>query len=111
MINITQGDQANLQLTATDGMGNPIDLTGASFVSLLRGSNGATISYANSQHTANPDQVNFKGQYLLALSPSDTNNIPVGVNKELLTQITQGGNPIFYRGPNLVNVRAPIPVA
>jgi hypothetical protein len=104
MIKFTQGDQVTLNFTATDGLGNPIDLTGATFTTLMRGLQGATISFPNSQHTANPDQINFRGQFTLDLASSDTQSIPNGINKEIVTEIVIGGATIAYRGENILTV-------
>lgn len=111
MIKFTQGDTADLLLTAQDGQGNPVDLTGATFTTYIRIANGAVVTFLNSQHTANPDQVNFKGQYTLSLSNTDTVGIPVGINKEIITLIVIGATQINYRGPNILTVASPIPVA
>lgn len=109
MIIITQGDTANLGLTAVDGSGNPIDLTGAAFTTYIRGANGVVLTYPNGQHTANPDQTNFKGQYVLALANTDTQNIPFGNNKEIVTLIVIGATQINYRAPNILTVLSPVP--
>lgn len=111
MIKITNGDTASLVLTATDAQNFPIDLTGATFTTTLRGLNGALITYLNSQHTANPDQVNFKGQFTLALSANDTNAIPPGKNKEIITLIVIGATQISYRGPGVLTVLSTNPAA
>lgn len=111
MIKITQGDTASIQLTATDGNNRPIDLTGASFSTSVLGDNGVAISFPNAQHTANPDQVLFKGQFTLALSSIDTMGIPVGINKEIITLIVIGLTQVNYRGPSALNVYSPIPVS
>lgn len=111
MIKFTQGDTVSLKLTATDGQGNPIDLTGATFSTTMRGFDGAVITFPNSQHTADPDQINNKGQFVLALSSTDTNNVPAGINKEIITLITIGLTQINYRGPNILTVVTAIPVA
>lgn len=108
-IQFTQSDTALLQLTAQNGNGVPQDLTGADFTSSFLGLDGAVISFGNSQHTANPDQVLHRGQFTLSLSAADTNSIPAGINKELLTLVVQGGQQIYYRGPNLVTVFTKVP--
>lgn len=109
MIKITQGDTATLNFTAEDGNGNPIDLTSAVFTTSVRGLQGAEISFPNSQHTANPDQINFRGQFSLALASSDTASIPNGINKEVVTEIVIGATTIFYRGENILTVYLQIP--
>lgn len=109
MIQFTAGDSANLVFTAEDGDGNPVNLTGAVFTTFFRIANGLTVQFDNSQHTANPDQINFPGQYTLALAVSDTAPIPPGDNKEVITEVVQGGSTIYYHGPNILNVLSPIP--
>lgn len=109
-INFTQGDTALLNLTAIDGNQNPIDLTGATFTTLINGSNGIVISFPNSQHTANPDQVNSMGQYVLALSTSDTASCGLGNHKEIITQIVIGATTVYYRGFNTLQVYPPVPL-
>lgn len=111
MIRFTQGDTVVLNLTANDGNGNPITLTGATFTTYIRGANGVNITFPNSQHTANADQVNFKGQFTLSLSSTDTGNIPIGINKEIVTVITLSASPVAYRGPNILTVMSINPVA
>lgn len=110
MIQFTQGDTATLSLTATDGHGVPVDLTAATFTTSFRGEDGSVISFPNSQHTVNPDQVLYRGQYTLALSSSDTMSIPIGQNKEIISKIVQGMSVIYYHGPSMVNVLQNIPV-
>lgn len=110
MISFTQGDTAVLNLTATDGAGNPIDLTGASFTTYFRDAQGAAIAFPNGQHTANPDQVGFRGQFTLALAIPDTQSIPAGIDKEIISQIVIGAATIYYRGPAICNVLGPIPI-
>jgi hypothetical protein len=110
MIEFTQGDTATLDLTATNGNGTPVDLTAAVFTTSFRGTDGVVISFPNSQHTANPDQVNFKGQFSLALSSADTDSVPVGKNKEIVTKIVQGLSTIYYHGPSALNVLNKIPM-
>ena len=47
----TQGDYAVLNLTATDGNGNPVNLTGASFSTAILGPNGTSpVVFGNGQH-------------------------------------------------------------
>lgn len=109
-IQFTQGDSAVLNLTATDGDGNPIDLTGATFQTLVNGiNNGTPVVFPNSQHEANSDQVSNTGQYTLTLSEDDTASCGLGSHKEILTQITIGGNSVYYRGFNTLQVYAPVP--
>lgn len=109
MINFTQGDQVILSLTAVDGDGNPVDLTGASFVSQILGYGGMPVSFPNGQHTADPDQVANRGQYTLALSIDDTTSCNIGYDKDILTLISLGSTPIMYRA-RILNVLPPVPL-
>jgi hypothetical protein len=110
MIEFTQGDTAVLNLTATDGNNVPIDLTGAVLTTTFRGQDGAVISFPNGQHTVNPDQLNFRGQFTLALTAINTAAVPVGKNKEIVTKVVLGATTIYYHGPGLLNVLPAIPV-
>lgn len=107
MITFTQGDYAVLNLTATDGDGNPINITGGSFTTLINGPNGSPVNmFPNGQHVI-VDGPN--GQFTLTLQPEDTGNCGLGLHKEILTQIVIGGDPITYRGINTLTVYAPVP--
>lgn len=111
MIQFTQGDTALLSLTATDGQGNPVDLTGAVFTTLIKGPNGqAIISFPNSQHTANPDQVGSRGKFVLALSTSGTASCGLGTDKEIITKIVISASTTYFRGVNILEVFPPIPL-
>jgi len=107
MIEFTQGDTALLMLIATDGQGNPFNITGAVFTTFVKGPNGVIASFPNSHHTI----VNAAlGQFQLALGTSDTANCGTGPSKEILTQVVQGASTIYFRGPNLLTVNPPVPV-
>lgn len=110
MIEFTQGDSAVLNLTAVDANNNPIDLTGAAFVSAFRGPQGLGVFFDNSHHVANPDQVNFRGQYTLSLSTTETPTVPIGDEKGISTQITIGSSVVYYHGEGICNVLSPIPI-
>jgi hypothetical protein len=110
MIKITQGDTAVLNFTATDGQGAPIDLTGASFTTTMVGLDGAIVSFPNNQHVANPDQVNFRGQFTLTLSIDDTMQLRPNNFKDVVTQIVQSASTIYYHGNNILSVLVPIPL-
>jgi hypothetical protein len=106
MINITQGDYAVLNLTAQDGNGNPVNLTGATFSTQIVGTNGVVVTFGNSQHAI----VNAAlGQYSLTLAQADTSNCGIGANKDILTTISQSGNPVTYRG-RILTVNPPVPL-
>lgn len=107
MIQFTQGDTAVLNLTAEDGEGNAVDITGATFTTLVRGPGGVTASFPNSQH-AIVDAEN--GQFTLTLSANDTTACGAGSGKDVLTQLVQGGSSIYYRGIGILTVYPPVPV-
>lgn len=106
----TQGDSVVFNLIAEDGDGNPIDLTGAVFTSYIRGPIGSVVSFPNAQHTANPDQVNFTGQFTLALTTTNTSGLEIGNNRQLLTKIVQSPGVTYFHGINLLNILAPVPI-
>lgn len=110
MINFTQGDTAVLALTATNGNGDPIDLTGASFTTYVRAANGSNATFPNSQHTADPDQVANRGKFQLALSSVDTAACGQGENKMILSRIVISSTVIYYRGVDVLNVYPPVPI-
>lgn len=101
MIQFTQGDTAILNLTATDGDGNPINIAGASFVSYIKGTNGVVVSFPNSQHSI---VSSASGQYDLALASGDTASCGLGNNKDVLTVITIGSSIVCYRGQGILKV-------
>lgn len=105
----TQGDVANINLVAFNGVGEQINLTDATFQTLMNGPGGEVISFPNGKHTANSDQVNNTGQFVLALNSSDTGSVAQGTNKEIITIITIDGSPISYHGFGLLNVLVPEP--
>lgn len=108
MLTFTQGDAVVLQMTAKDGNGDPVNLTGASFTSYVRGSNGASnVSLNNSKH-AIVDAVN--GQYSITLSTSDSAACGEGANKDLVTVVTIGSTPIYYHGQGILTVLPPLPL-
>lgn len=109
LMHITQGDFAVFYLTAVDGEGIPVDLTGATFMTKINGPNGIVVTFDNSYHIANPDQVTNTGQFTLTLEPVDTAELGLGSHKEIITQITIGGSPVWFRGPNILQVYAPVP--
>ena len=105
----TQGDQVVLNLTALQS-GVPVDLTSAVFSTQIRGPNQTIVTFGNSQHTANPDQTNFKGKFTLSLSSTDTASLLPYSGLEILTQILiAGSNPIYFHGFNILTVLQNIP--
>ena len=107
MITITQGDSALLQLQAVDGNGNPVNITGASFTTLIKGPNGVIASFPNAQH-AIVSAAN--GQFSLALATTDTPNCGLGANKEIITLIVASGNTTYFHGPNQLTVLPAVPL-
>lgn len=109
-IHFTQGDNVILNLIAVDVYGNPVSLTGATFSTQISGSNGAAVNvFGNSQHAANVDQINFTGYFTLTLGQADTLNCGENNHKEILTTISIGGNQVYFRGFNALQVYAPTP--
>lgn len=98
MLIITKGDTAVLQLTATDGDGNPVDLTGATFSTKIKGPSGSDVTFANAKHAADPDQNANKGKFTLSLDATDTESLEASDNKEIVTKVTQGSTVTQFRG-------------
>jgi hypothetical protein len=110
VLRITQGDQVTFNLTARSGAGALVDLTSATFSTQISGPNQTVVVFPNSQHTANPDQVNYKGQFTLALSSTDTSNLAWGSGLEVLTLIlVNGTTPVYFHGPSILTVLQNIP--
>ena len=107
MISFTQGDTAVLNLTATDGNGNPIDLTSAVFTTYILGPGGVIASFPNGQHTIVSASA---GTFTLSLGFADTDQCGVGNNKQILTKIVQGSSIVYLRGVNILNVNPPVPL-
>lgn len=107
MLQFTQGDAITLNMTAQDGNGNPINLTGATFSTTFKGTSG-TVTVPNGQHTV----VNAAlGTYNIALAAADSAQIGVGPNKEIVTTITQSGLPIYFHGKRILTVLPAAPEA
>ena len=109
MLIITQGDTAIFNLTAKSGDNTLVDLTGAVFTSYILGPLGVVKSFANSQHVANPDQINNRGQFTLTLSVTDTAALAIGEHKEVITKIVIGASTIYFHGVNILTVLPNIP--
>lgn len=107
MIIFTQGDTAVLNLTATDGNGNPINLTGASFTTYIKGPNGVISSFGNSQHAI---VTAAAGTFILSLAALDTAACGLGANKDILTVVVVGQSTINYRGAGILTVYPPVPL-
>ncbi len=110
MITITQGDDdVVLTFTATDGSGAAVDITGAVFESYVRAADGSTITFDDDKHDAAADQVTNKGKFTLTLDSDDTESLPAGRGKEIVTKVVVGGQTIFYHGTSMLNVLSPLP--
>lgn len=107
MISFTQGDTAVLNLTATDGFGNPFNLTAATFVTQILGPIGVIATFENSQHAIVSA---VGGTFTLTLASPDTEACGLGANKQILTTVTQGGSVTTFRGVNVLTVYPSVPV-
>lgn len=107
---ISQGDDAILSLVAEINNGVLYDLTGATFQTQMKGGNGVIVTFPNGQHTPNPDQTNFTGQFSLALSDTDTASIQFGNFQDIVTRIVIGGVVIYFHGRRILNVQANVPL-
>ena len=109
-IYFSQGDNnITLNLIAASAEGSPVDLTGASLTSLMIGPAGTFVSIPNSQHTVNPDQLNYKGYYTITLLAANTAATMYGQNKDLTTQSTQGTVTVSYQGKGILTVYPNVP--
>jgi hypothetical protein len=106
MIQFTQGDTAVLTLTAKDGDGNPFNITGATFTTYIKGSNGVQNSFPTGQHTI-VDAPN--GIFTLSLSATDTPKCGLGPNKTVITKIVQGSSVVHFRGVGILTVNSAAP--
>lgn len=107
MIVFTQGDSAVLNLTATDGAtGNPIDITGASIVTQIKGTDGKSVSFPAGQHSVTNGPL---GKFTLTLSTSDTAKCGLGDHKEIVSTVTVGGQVVAYHGVGILQVLASAP--
>jgi hypothetical protein len=103
----TQNDTAVLTLFATDGSGNPINLTAATFSSQILGPGGVPQVFGNSQH-AIVSAAN--GEYTLSLTQANTAACGLGANKSILTTITVGSAIVTYQGMGILTVLAAVPL-
>lgn len=106
-LQFTQGDNVILNLSATDGNGNAINITGATFSTQILGAAGAVQTFANAKHAIVSAPL---GTFTLTLSAADTNACGQGVGKDLITALTISGNVTYYRGTGILTVFAPIPL-
>ena len=108
-LSFTQGNNpVNLNLVATDGNGNPVDITGASFTTQILGPLGAIVSIPNSQHTITNGPA---GAYTVALTLAQSQACNIGPNKDILLTAVQGSQTTTYRGQGILTVYPPVPVA
>ena len=108
-VSVTQGDTPTLEfVAAVDGV--PVDLTGAVFTTSVLVEDGETLTFPDGQHTAAPDQATNPGEFSLELTADDTNAIPVGTNKEVITKVVIGSVTVHYVGQNLLDVLSATPV-
>lgn len=106
MIQFTQGDTPTLNMTAQDGDGNPVDISGASFSTQILGPTGALVTIPNSQHTI---VLGSAGTFQIALTALNTQACAVGPNKDVVTQITQGPGVTYFRGQGILTVQPSVP--
>lgn len=111
MLRITQGDGSVVfNFTAVNNL-IPVNLTGATFQTTIKGPSAVNITFPNSQHTANPDQVNHTGQFTLTLAPGDTNRLALSPpNHEVVTKIVISGVTIYFHGMDILTVQPNVPV-
>lgn len=102
-IKFTQGNVASITLYAEDEFGAPLNLAGATFMTQITGKT-TVASFDNTKHTIVDAE---KGQYTLDLTPTDTSGVEAGAAKDVLSTVTQGGNPITYRGIGVLEVFGP----
>ncbi len=102
-IQFTQGNATSITLYAEDEFGAPIDITNATFVTQFPGST-SVVEFGTDKHEI-VDAA--KGQYKLNLLSADTALVEAGQDKDILSTMTQSGNPLTFRGIGLVQVFAP----
>lgn len=110
MLRISQGDAVIFRLTAKDGDGLRINLTGATFTTFIKGELGVIQSFPNDQHTVNPNQTTHRGEYELALSVSDTESLAVGNKKDVLTLVELAESTFYLHGNNILDVLPNVPL-
>lgn len=92
----TQGDAFTLDLIAYDQTGTPHDLTDSTFSSTFINEDGSILTIDNSAHTANPDQITFKGWFTMYFS--GTQSLKVLRNSNFLTKVTQSPDILQFHG-------------
>ena len=107
MIEFTEGDSVVLNLTALDGSGNPINITGATFTTQIMGPANTPVSFDNSHHAVVGGPL---GTFTLTLSTTETASIATGEQKEILTKIVVGGATSYVHGYKLLRVNPAVPI-
>lgn len=108
MIKITQGDHAVINLTAKKGDGTAHDLTGATFETKIMGSDDAPDTFNDGHHAIVSASA---GTFTLTLSTAETAALKLGRGREIVTKITQSGNPIYFHGKEVLEVKPATPEA
>lgn len=108
-VKFTQGDKSTITLTLTDGNGNAVDITGASFESYFLGPNSITVTISNSAHTPT---VPASGTLTVALTAAQTASIEDGAGKEIITKVTfLNGDIMHFHGREVLTVYKAAPEA
>lgn len=118
MIRLTQGDVYPAIRFRIVSNGDPVDLTGATLTTKIRGPGGVVKSFANGKHTLAASQGGAgMGYFDLALDDADTADLldtsswPENEGLEIVTKVVQGSSEISYRKKNILRVDPADPVA
>jgi hypothetical protein len=112
ILEITQGDTAQLDLKAViDDALDPMDLTGATFETYIKNTDNSLTTIPNSQHTANADQVTYRGRFLCSILATQSVNFKLGKGREVVTKVTQGSEVKYLHGLKLLTVLQATPTA
>lgn len=110
MISFTQGDDGILlNMTATDGDGTLVDLTGATFVTQIKGPGADLVTIPNGQHTIK-NQTTHRGEYTITLLTANTSASGVGDYKDIVSKIVIAGVTVYYHGNGIVRVQPAPPI-
>ncbi len=99
----TQGDDVVLTFYAQDETGEPVSLTGATFVTKIPGKT-AVVEFDNTKH-AIVDAAT--GKYTLTLDAADTESVEAGQDKDILTTVTIDDKKTTYRNMGVLQVFPP----